>query len=452
MKRRFLVIGLIGMGLVTAAQAQQPKGLDELLKQVREAQVQSGRINQEREQRFLRNKNEQAQLLAQAEAELAAAKSRADAARARFDAAQRDIAALKQQLQERAGDYIQVNAAVRQLAGEFRALAADSLVTAQFPERMAFLDKLARSPDLPGVGELEELWFTLLQQMTESGKVARFAAEIVDEQGARRKTEVVRVGTFTAMADGQYLAVSNDGTLLTALARQPSGGLQRLAKDFAASDEPVAPILVDPSRGSLLLLEGEKPSLSERIRQGGLVGYVIIAIGVVSLSMAFGQMIYLELVRRRMHAQLRALHAPRDDNPLGRVLRVFSDDPTHRDDDPELLELRLSEAVLREMPPLERAQSILRLFAAAAPLLGLLGTVTGMIVTFQTITMFGTGDPKLMADGISQALVTTVQGLVVAIPLLFLNSLLATRARALVQILDEQSAGLLAQRLEAARA
>src|SRR5690606_13868542 len=122
------------------------------------------------------------------------------------------------------------------------------------------------------------------------------------------------------------------------------------------------------------------------------------------------------------------------------------------DDDAELLELRLSEAVLREMPPLERGQSILRLFAAAAPLLGLLGTVTGMIVTFQTITIFGTGDPKLMADGISQALVTTVLGLVVALPLLFLNALLMTRARGLVQMLDEQSATLLAQRLEAPRA
>lgn len=448
MRRSIVIVALLAAGAAHA----QATGLDELLKQVRESQAQSNRISQEREQRFLRNKNEQAQLLQQAERELAAARAKADAARARFDAQQRDIGGIKAQLQQRAGDYVQVNAAVRQLAGEFRGIAADSLVTAQFPERMEFLDGLARSADLPSVSELEELWFTLQQQMTESGKVVRFQAEIVDEQGTRRKADVVRVGTFTAIADGRYLATISNGTLLAALPRQPGGGLRGIAENFAESDEPVAPVLIDPSRGSLLLIEGEKPGLGERIRQGGMVGYVIIAIGVVGLLMALGQMAYLETVGRRMRAQLAALQSPTADNPLGRVLRVFGEDPAHRDDDPELLELRLSEAVLREMPPLERAQSILRLFAATAPLLGLLGTVTGMIVTFQTITMFGTGDPKLMADGISQALVTTVEGLVVAIPLLFVNSLLATRARALVQILDEQSAGMLAQRLEAARA
>ncbi|MEQ1440317.1 MotA/TolQ/ExbB proton channel family protein [Fontimonas sp. SYSU GA230001] len=445
------VVAVMALAVSSLAHAQNA-GLDALLKQVREGQAQSARISQEREQRFLRNKNEQAGLVEQAERELATVKSRADAARARFDAQQREIAALKAQLQQRAGDYIQVNAAVRQLAGELRGTAADSLITAQFPERMAFLDGLAASRDLPSLVELEELWFTLTQQMAESGKVVRFPAEIVDEQGARRQAEVIRVGSFTAFADGQYLTTSSGGRLLAALPRQPASGLQRIARKFAASTDAVAPVLVDPSRGSLLLIEGEKPTLGERIRQGGLVGYVIIAIGVVGVLIALGQMVYLERVGRRMRAQLRNLRVPSADNPLGRVLRVFSDDPAHRDDDPELLELRLSEAVLREVPPLERAQSILRLFAAAAPLLGLLGTVTGMIVTFQTITVFGTGDPKLMADGISQALVTTVEGLVVAIPILFINALLGTRSRALVQILDEQSAGLLAQRLEAQRA
>ncbi|MES0874520.1 DUF3450 family protein [Sinimarinibacterium thermocellulolyticum] len=443
---------LIVLSVTAMPLCAQPAGLDALLEQIRESQSQASRINQEREQRFLRNKNEQAEQLRQAERELAAAKARADAARGRYDAQQREIAALKAQLKERAGDYVQVNAAVRQLAGELRSAAADSMLTAQFPERMDFLEDLASGTALPSLSELETLWFTLTQEMAESGKVVRFDTQIVDEHGARVQADVIRVGTFTAFAGDRYLTTSNEGRLLTALPRQPSGKLRRLAEAFARSDEPVAPVLVDPTRGSLLLLEGEKPDLGQRIRQGGLVGYVIIAIGVVGLLMALGQMVYLEAVGRRMRAQLRNLQSPRDDNPLGRVLRVFDDDPAHRDDDPELLELRLSEAVLREMPALERAQSILRLFAAAAPLLGLLGTVTGMIVTFQTITMFGTGDPKLMADGISQALVTTVQGLVVAIPLLFVNSLLATRARALVQILDEQSAGLLAQRLEVRRA
>ncbi|MHA7835731.1 MAG: MotA/TolQ/ExbB proton channel family protein, partial [Algiphilus sp.] len=137
---------------------------------------------------------------------------------------------------------------------------------------------------------------------------------------------------------------------------------------------------------------------------------------------------------------------PSADNPLGRVLGVVSQE--HGREDAELLELHLSEAVVKETPRLERFQSLLKLFVAVAPLMGLLGTVTGMILTFQSITLFGTGDPKLMAGGISQALVTTVLGLCVAIPLLFLNSLLGARSRALVQTLDEESALVLAQRLE----
>ncbi len=445
------LIAVVLLALASSVLAASPR-LDELLKQVKESQTQASQLNREREQRFLRDKNKRQAMLAEAEQDLAKSKARADASRKRFDAAQREIGELKQQLQERAGDYVQVTAAVRQLAGDFRTVASDSLVTAQVPDRMDFLEQIADSQDLPGISELEQLWYLLQEEMTEGGKVVRFSADVVDEQGLRRPAEVVRIGTFTAMADGRYLVAGDSGTVLDALPRQPGWSLSRLAASFADAEDAIAPALVDPSRGSLLVIEGEKPSLLERVNQGGLVGYVIILIGIVGIVLAVAQMSYLEVVGRRMRAQLKQLRVPRDDNPLGRVLRVFSDDPEHRDDDPELLELRLSEAVLREMPMLERAQSILKLFAAAAPLLGLLGTVTGMIVTFQTITVFGTGDPKLMADGISQALVTTVLGLCAAIPLLFINSLLATRARSLVQILDEQSAGLLAERLEGGRA
>jgi biopolymer transport protein ExbB len=142
--------------------------------------------------------------------------------------------------------------------------------------------------------------------------------------------------------------------------------------------------------------------------------------------------------------------APRDDNPLGRVLAALGHVQRHAGAvDAELLETRLTEAVLREVPALERFQSLLRLIVAAGPLLGLVGTVSGMIMTFQVITELGAGDPKVMAGGISQAMIATVLGLGVAIPLLFVNSVLTTRSRALVQVLEEQAAGMLARQLEA---
>ena len=115
----------------------------------------------------------------------------------------------------------------------------------------------------------------------------------------------------------------------------------------------------------------------------------------------------------------------------------------------ETLELKLNEAVLKETPALENSLTLLKIIAAVAPLLGLLGTVTGMILTFQAITIFGAGDPKAMAGGISSALVTTVLGLCVAIPTLLLHTVVNGRSKKIMHILEEQSAGMIAKQEEA---
>ncbi|HUP90620.1 MAG TPA: MotA/TolQ/ExbB proton channel family protein [Solimonas sp.] len=441
---RALCALLLGATLPAVAQTA---GLDKLLKEIRESGAASSKLNQEREARFLRNKAEQAAELAKAEAAFAAAKARADAVKARFDGNQKGIADLKVQLQTRAGDYTQVVAAVRQVAGDFRTGAAESLVTAQFPERLEFLGKIAQGTELPSVADLENLWFTLSQEMTENGKVARFDASIVNDAGVPAQGEVIRVGAFSAFAGDQYLVMTAGNPVLTALPHQPESKYRRMAEDFAGA-QGLAPVLVDPSRGNLLVLSGERPGPMERVEQGGIASYAILVIGLLGAVVAVYQLVYLLVVGMRVRRQLRSIGAPSTDNPLGRVLSVLRDE---RSNDPELLELHLSEAVLRETPKLERFQSMLRMIVAAGPLLGLLGTVGGMIVTFQVITEVGAGDPKLMAGGISQAMISTLLGLGIAIPLLFVNSVLSSRSRVLVQILDEQSAGLLAQRLEASR-
>ena len=114
----------------------------------------------------------------------------------------------------------------------------------------------------------------------------------------------------------------------------------------------------------------------------------------------------------------------------------------------ETLELKLAEAIFREMPKLTRSLLFIKIISVVAPLMGLLGTVTGMIQTFQAITLYGTGDPKLMAGGISQALVTTVLGLTVAIPMVLLHTLVSGRSKRIVQVLQEQSAGIIAEHSE----
>ena len=195
----------------------------------------------------------------------------------------------------------------------------------------------------------------------------------------------------------------------------------------------------------------QRPSLIERIEKGEAVGYVIIAVGVIGVVLAFYQTLFLVRTRRAVRRQLSQLDQPRSDNPLGRVLTSVQADPESIEEDAEVVELRISEAVLREVPRLERFQAFLRLAVAAGPLLGLIGTVIGMIITFQSITESGSSDPRLMANGIGQAMIATVLGLGIAVPLLFINAGLASMSRQVVQILDEQSTGLLAESLERAR-
>lgn len=436
---------LLCLLLLCAAPAQAQKGMDELLKQIQQGSQEAAKLNAEREARFLRNKNEQAALLAKVEAEAAAATARANAAKARFATGQAEIAELKKRLNERVGDTGQMYAGITQAAGEFRSQVAGSLVTAQFPDRIEFLDRMAQGGEIPSVTDLEKLWFLYAQEAAESGRIARFSTEVRDALGEKEKKDVVRIGVFAALdADGTLVFQPETGHLAQ-LPRQPADA-RALAGEYVEASEGLSEVLIDPSRGDLLKLIAERPTLMERIHQGGEVGYVIIAIGVLGAVLAIWQFAFLVGVGRKVRSQLARVDQPREDNPLGRVLNCLKGDADTQD--PEVLETRLSEAVLRETPKLERFQSALRMIVAAGPLLGLLGTVVGMIITFQVITEVGAGDPKLMAGGISQAMIATALGLGIAIPLLFVNSFLMARSRWITQVLDEQAAGLLAQRLE----
>ena len=214
-----------------------------------------------------------------------------------------------------------------------------------------------------------------------------------------------------------------------------------MADDLFELEEGFTAMAVDPSKGQILGLLIQTPGIGERINQGGFVGYLIILIGLLGVAMSLWRMKYLKDEGDAINRQLKSSE-PSNDNSLGRILSIYKE---NQGIDPETLELKVDEAILREVPQLEKYHSIIKVFAAVAPLMGLLGTVVGMIVTFQALTLFGTGDPKLMAGGISQALVTTMLGLIVAIPLVFLHSILTSWSTSLIEILEEQSAGLIAK-------
>jgi len=419
--------------------------LDELLKEVKQARQQEAKLDRQREAEFRAARERQAQLLAEAKARLAAEQARSEELRRRFDENEKRLAEAEETLQRRQGDLGELFGVVRQVAGDVAGVLDGSLVSAQYPGRGKALLEMSRQKALPTIPELENLWMQMLHEMAESGKVVRYTDAVVEADGTEKRQEVVRVGVFDAVAGGRFLRYLPETDQLLVLPRQPARRYTEMAKALQAARQGLVPMAVDPSRGAILNVLVQMPTLKERVEQGRTVGYVIIGLAAFGLLLALYRLAALGLVSLRVKAQLRQPEEPRGSNPLGRVLLAWAE---NRDTDLETLERKIDEAVVKEVPRLQRGLSIIKILAVMAPLLGLLGTVTGMIQTFQSITLFGTGDPKLMAGGISQALVTTVLGLAAAIPLTFLHALVASRSRALVQILEEQSAGIIARQAE----
>jgi biopolymer transport protein ExbB len=285
----------------------------------------------------------------------------------------------------------------------------------------------------------------MLNEMQETGRVVSYRAPVILGDGQQTELDVTRVGVFNLITDGKYLQYTPETGNITELARQPQQvRFVKTTADLANADSGMVTFALDPTRGQILSLLIQEPDLRERIDQGGTVGYIIIALGAVGMLLAVWRWVALFITGTKVRAQLKK-ETPSTDNPLGRVLKVADD---NRGVDRETLELKLGEAIYKERPALDRALPFIKIISVVAPLLGLLGTVTGMIVTFQAITLFGTGDPKLMAGGISQALVTTVLGLVVAIPTVLLHTLVSGRSRSIQQVLQEQAAGIVAERDE----
>jgi biopolymer transport protein ExbB len=442
---------MLALLLGVAGGAHAATNLDELLEQTRNQRSRQAQANAAREQEFLASREKQTALLAEALRERDLAEARSKQLSVQFDANETRLAEQDALLTQRLGSLGELFGVVRQVAGDGTAVMYSSLLSAQYPKRDEFFAELGKSKSLPSISQLERLWFEIQREMTESGRVASFRAKIVDANGVPIDSEVVRIGSFVAMSEGRYLNYLPSVGSLGVLARQPDTTLTGFARKLQAAEGGYVKAAVDPSRGVLLTMIVQRPNWMERIEKGEAVGYVIIFVGVLSSLLALYQAFYLIRTRIAVRSQLGRLDRPTPDNPLGRVLTAINPDPNTIEEDAELVELRISEAVLREVPRLERFQAFLRLTVAAGPLLGLIGTVIGMIITFQSITESGSSDPRLMANGISQAMIATVLGLGIAIPLLFVNAGLASMSRSVVQILDEQSTGMLAESLERAR-
>ncbi|MBD3897469.1 MotA/TolQ/ExbB proton channel family protein [Halomonas sp. ML-15] len=346
---------------------------------------------------------------------------------------------LEARQQEQGSDLAAILELASRHTGELRDALNNSWVAVgegRLPERLDTVSVLE-------LEHLESFADRLLGLVEETGRVVQFEAPVAGTDGEIVPRDVVRLGDFAAFTDDALLRRGVGEAGLAVVERTPRSVAKVLAEFHAGERRDVA---LDPTHGDVIAALAQQPTLLERFHQGGVVGYVVVTLGAFGLLVGLLQYGYLLWVSLAMRRQLAKLSQLRSDNPLGRVLQRFRE--LQANQIPEALEARLDEAVLAELPRLERGQPLVKLLAAIAPLLGLLGTVTGMIVTFQAITVYGTGDPQLMAGGISQALVTTVLGLVTAVPLLFMHTALSGRSRHLTGVVEGQASAALARHLE----
>ncbi|AXQ16247.1 MULTISPECIES: MotA/TolQ/ExbB proton channel family protein [Shewanella] len=432
----------LSAGMASAAEA--PKTIDQLLQQVKVERAAQGKINAKREKEFQAERGDKAALLKREKDALAAETQRGKDLNQAFLDNERKIAQLEEDLKTAQGDLGEMFGVVKGEAGDFAGKLINSNVSAQYPGRDKFVQDLGARKQLPKIEELERFWEEQLFEMAESGKVVKFEGSVTDIDGNVKNTTIYRIGAFNLLADNKYVVLNHELGLIQELSQQPEGYQVKPIADFEKTTSGTAKLYVDPARGTLLNIFTQKASFQDRIEAGGTIGYIIIALLALGLLISLERLVTLTVIGARVKSQAKNVANP-GNNALGRVLKVYQE---NKDVDVETLELKLDEAILKETPALETRISIIKVLAAIAPMMGLLGTVTGMIATFQSIQLFGTGDPKLMAGGISMALVTTVQGLIAALPLMLCHAIVVARSKSIVQILEEQSAGIIAEHAE----
>jgi biopolymer transport protein ExbB len=318
----------------------------------------------------------------------------------------------------------------RQYAGELVASNQDSVVFYEFPEREKTLKDIAVI-QVHNLEQLEDLWLAYFDEIGAGSEIKTFNAKITNPSGESFEGEVTRYGLFNAVHKNNFLKPVSSLNSFQLLPKQPERSIIKSVKKHSQSTDGFSSVAIDPTRGFLLSLYLDKPGWFERIAQGRTIGFIIILIGLVGLIFS-AYKIYL----LNNHSNNIIENSSIDSN-MTNLLK----DANSR----EYKENLIDEYIINYSKDIEWGNNWVKFFAAVAPLLGLLGTVIGMIETFQAITLFGTGDPKQMAGGISQALITTMLGLIVAAPLLGFYTYLSEKASSLIQILEEKASYVLSK-------
>ena len=449
MNKKFLILPFLILGLYAQEENLTNElstpvitDLDLLVESVKTSASIRAKEDRARLNKFLSDKNKQQSLLNQMKVKLNNEEDRSERLTKQYEDNDAALSDLEEQLTLKLGSFGELFGIVRQTAGESKGQFSLSLTNIEYPDRIDFLGDLAerKSLDLPTSAELERLWYEILNELNQSGKVKKYNTNILSKSGELVNRDIIRIGVFNSVSDGDYLNLVSEQNVLEYLAKQPEGSIRRSARRLQNNDVEYREVFIDPTRGSLLTKLIDRAGFFDRINQGGFVGYIILIILALGITMGVLQFLFLRNESKIVNSELNSGKYS-DSSTLGKLNSIYS---KYKGENPEELEAQLEDVLARATPALEKNLSIIKLLAAVAPLLGLLGTVIGMIETFQSITLFGTGDPKLMAGGISQALVTTMLGLIAAVPLLFIHNILDSRSRSISQIYEEQAIGYVA--------
>jgi len=403
------------------------KALLNVVKENKSIYVQKDQV---RVQNFIDLVDERESMLAKAKRDLANEKIRNENLEKRFEANEKELAELEESLQIKIGVLGELFGVTRQFAGELLASTEKAVTFSEYPERVGVLRDIGET-QVHDLNQLQNLWISYLDEIVSSGEVKTVEANIIDRDGESITGEIVRYGHFTTTYKNKFVTPVPELSGFELLQRQPERDvLKNLRKHQRSDDYRITSI--DPTRGFLLSLYLDKPGWIDRIAQGKSIGFIIILIGISGFVFS----IYKIYQLREQENEIIA------DNAKVKLDMENSIKDTASYESKENI---LDEFIINYTGKLEWGANWVKFFAAVAPLLGLLGTVIGMIETFQAITLFGTGDPKQMAGGISQALVTTMLGLIVAAPLLGLYTYISQKVSNLSQVLEEKASYLLAQ-------
>jgi len=453
---KFAGISVTGLFLAISSQsyAQQPATtLAELLSNVEQDRVTQSAEHREREQRFQQQANQQQQILEETTARIEQENALNAELTSTFDANQLIIAERREALRTARADLNELLGTIQGVAGDFRSIFENSLISAQYDGREEFLDdfisRVASDTEQVRIDEIERFWYFMQQEMVESGKVVTYDAMVSLPSGEQSTRTITRIGSFNAVSNGDYLSYTGAIGHLQVLPRQPAADVVGRAIALETSTGGMQRVGIDPTGalgGSMMANLINFPTAAEQVRDNsGVIGFMIIGIGAIAVLVALIRSFILTLVAAKVNAQVKSDKANKN-NPLGRVLLVAESNPNV---DTETLELKLGEAILQETPALERFLTLIKIISTIAPLMGLLGTVTGMIQVFQQITVYGAGDPTIMAGGISMALMTTVLGIVAAIPAILMHSWVKSKSDRIIHIMEEQATGIIAKKAEA---